>query len=58
MKLHTTANLAAWLLWPAALTAASPLQKRGAQFPQGQPIDANGKGGPILGESLSLRVSS
>jgi oxalate decarboxylase len=34
----------------AAFTAALPsLNKRAAEFAQGEPIDATGKGGPILG---------
>ncbi len=48
-------SVAAWavgLLCHQSLTMASPhpsLAKRDAQFAQGEPIDANGKGGPILG---------
>jgi oxalate decarboxylase len=40
----------ALLLSSSTLAVATPLiEKRDAQFLQGQPIDANGKGGPILG---------
>jgi oxalate decarboxylase len=36
----------------AAFTNALPsLNKRAAEFAQGEPIDANGKGGPILGRA-------
>lgn len=44
--------LAAGLLWLAADVAALPgprFIKRAAQFLQGQPIDGDGRGGPILG---------
>lgn len=34
-----------------SVTAANVV-KRAAQFTQGQPIDGNGKGGPILGENF------
>lgn len=38
------------LLFTAAVVTALPnLQKRAAQFTQGEPIDANGKGAPIDG---------
>lgn len=33
-----------------AAPSNAELNKRDAQFTNGQPIDANGKGGPILGE--------
>jgi oxalate decarboxylase len=55
-------TLAAGLLWPAAMTNAAPmLAKRDGRFTQGEPIDANGKGAPILGEFLivsTLNVSA
>jgi hypothetical protein len=45
MKFSTLA-----LLGVAASASALPnLKKRDAQFTQGQPISADGKGGPILG---------
>jgi hypothetical protein len=39
-----------------ATTTASVVKRAGpAQFLQGQPIDANGKGAPILGNVVGLR---
>jgi hypothetical protein len=39
----------------AAFAGAVPsLNKRAAQFDQGQPIDATGKGGPILGKLYDM----
>jgi hypothetical protein len=41
------------LLGSAATANVLPqLDKRAAQFAQGQPIDGNGKGGPILGKYI------
>lgn len=45
MRLSTVSALC---LFVSAATAN--VVKRAAQFTQGQPIDGNGKGGPILGE--------
>jgi len=46
----------ALLLSSSTLAVATPLiEKRDAQFAHGQPIDANGKGGPILGLLLDHR---
>jgi hypothetical protein len=51
--------LALCLLGSAATTNAFPgLAKRDAQFAAGQPIDANGKGGPILGMRNRYSLSS
>lgn len=41
--------VSAFCLFGSAATAN--VVKRAAQFTQGQPIDGNGKGGPILGEN-------
>lgn len=44
-------NSVAGLIGLVAVASASPqVAKRDAQFNIGQPIDANGKGAPILGE--------
>jgi hypothetical protein len=50
MKFSTLAIIGA-----AASASALPNLKKRAQFTQGQPISADGKGGPILGTSHSCR---
>jgi hypothetical protein len=60
MRLSSVSALC--LLGSAATANALPnLFKRDAQFVNGEPIDASGKGGPILGideSSLSSRMRS
>jgi len=51
MRLSATTWAVALSLWHSSCIGATPvLNKRDAQFSRGQPIDANGKGAPILGE--------
>ncbi len=43
-------SVAVWAVGLLCSVAATPvIVKRDAQFTAGEPIDANGKGGPILG---------
>lgn len=42
------------LLGAGQAFAAPPVEKRDAGFADGQPISADGKGGPILGEFSSV----
>jgi hypothetical protein len=46
---------------PQGITQAKhlrPVIEKRQQFAQGEPIDANGKGGPILGQYLTSHLSS
>lgn len=49
MRPSVAACIAGLLCHPSWAAVSPPLAKRDAQFAQGEPIDASGKGGPILG---------